>query len=256
MKKIKKTKKIKPHRRLIDDIILSLKVVPFIFIILLICFAWILPAWEKFLDDFIPKSPTQLKLNALEEEKEETLDRLNDINVGLTTRDGQIAKLQTSNQKMMESNNERIKLDYSQLPNAKIYIANLIIREWERHGGTDDLVPLTICMYESQYNPLTRNTNGENSWGLFQVNVGDPAHANRMQYTDYARLYEPLFNIRYQFPELVRYEKQGIAKGLQGSELAQYVARYGQRPKWTSALANQIDTYYNQFKNAVIGGGI
>lgn len=151
-----------------------------------------------------------------------------------------------------KSPNQSITLDYTKLTEVPQYIADMIIREWVRHGGTDALVPLSICEYESKFNPLTRNTNGENSWGLFQVNVGHPAHAARMGHRDYARLYEPLFNVQYQFPELVAYEKKAIAQGLKGSEVAKYVSRYGQRPLWKQWIADAIDRNYSRYNNAII----
>ena len=194
------------------------------------------------------KSPLELEVQALTEEKEVTEAEIEQIRLDYIATTKELEQYK-DNAKIPY---QKITLDYTKLPDIPQYISNLIIREWVRHGGDDPIVPLAICWYESRFDPLTRNTNGENSWGLFQVNVGHPAHAKRMNYTDYARLYEPLFNMRYQFPELVAYERKGIHQGLTGSELAKYVSRYGQRPLWKDWIAQAIDSKYAEFDRAVI----
>jgi hypothetical protein len=195
-----------------------------------------------------PIDPMVMKVIALTEQKEVTEAEIEQIRLNYIETTKELEQYK-DNAKIPY---QKITLDYTKLPDIPQYISNLIIREWVRHGGEDPIVPLAICAYESKFDPLTRNTNGENSWGLFQVNVGHPAHAKRMNYTDYARLYEPLFNMRYQFPELVAYERKGIHQGLIGSELAKYVAKYGQRPLWKDWIAQAIDGKYAEFDRAVI----
>jgi hypothetical protein len=170
-----------------------------------------------------------------------------------------IESLEYDKKKLAERYPQKTILDFSKLTNNEpMYLVDMIIREWERHGGTDSLVPLAICKYESNFKPTTRfkgsTSNPEDSWGLFQVNVHDKAHASRMGWSNYERLYDPVFNVQYQFPELVAYERKGIAKGLSGYELAQYVSRYGQRPYWTNSLAETVKNNYNYFVKAKIKG--
>jgi hypothetical protein len=122
-----------------------------------------------------------------------------------------------------------------------------MFRLWEQHGGQYDYVPYCIAAYESGYNTFTHNTSGEDSRGLFQVNYADPHHKAR---TDPTKLFEPVYNMNYQFDELVRYEKQGISKGLTGIDLVLYVARYGQRPNWPKCseyITARVTKAYNEY---------
>jgi len=209
--------------------------------------------------------PFTMKINALmdqNKEKDDKIDKLiaekleiqNLSNEEINVLNGEIKSYKDKNEYLASLNGQRTQIDYGKVPKSKIYIGNLIIREWKRQGGTDDLVPLTICMYESEFDALRLNAGTpsipEHSMGLFQVNTD--VHGSRLGYKAYHRLYEPLFNIQFQFPELVRFEKKGIAKGLRGEELAKYVARYGQRPYWTNALSNKIGSIYRQFESAKV----
>jgi len=144
-------------------------------------------------------------------------------------------------------------VDYNKIPHRPQYIVDVMQRLWVRMGGTHTYVPYCIIAYESNFDTFTRNTNGENSFGLLQVNVGHPSHSARVGgSTNYHKLYEPVFNMTYQFPELIRYEKEGIAKGLSGADLTCYVARYGQRPAWKDWIRQAINKSHQEFMNAII----
>jgi hypothetical protein len=98
-----------------------------------------------------------------------------------------------------------------------------------------------IVMYESGGSTTARAvTPSEDSRGLFQVNTYAYPEANGI------KLYDPEYNANFQMPELKKYYDEGLSKGLSGSELTKYVARYGQRPQWTENIAREIEHYYSQ----------
>lgn len=108
-----------------------------------------------------------------------------------------------------------------------------------------------IVMTESGGNTNAHTvTSSEDSRGLFQVNIMSNMDANSSQ------LFNPSYNINYQVPKLVSTYDSGLAKGLTGSALAQYVEQFGQRPQWTSTVANNISAYYNQFMSASTFSGV
>jgi hypothetical protein len=89
--------------------------------------------------------------------------------------------------------------------------------------------------------------------GLFQVNIADKWHKKRNP--DAKKLYDPAYNMTYQFAELVIYERKGIAQGLKGAELAIYVSRFGQRPNWgkcSGYITTEIKKAYKAYNNALI----
>ena len=144
---------------------------------------------------------------------------------------------------IINSKKARTILDTNRLKHPR-YIIEVMFRLWEQHGGIADYVPYCIAAYESEYNTFTHNTNGEDSRGLFQVNVPYHRGANP------TKLFEPAYNMDYIFDELVRYEKQGIAKGLTGIDLVLYVARYGQRPNWEKCsgyITTRVTRAYNEY---------
>ena len=126
-------------------------------------------------------------------------------------------------------------------------VTTAMFRLWQEHGGTYNYVPYCIAAYESGFDTNCHNTSGEDSRGLFQVNVANAHHRNN---TDPQMLFDPIYNMEYQFDELVIYEKRGIEMGLQGIDLILYVARYGQRPNWSTQryyIQNKVTSAYNTF---------
>lgn len=146
---------------------------------------------------------------------------------------------------IIESKKARTILDMSRT-NKPRYIVEVMFRLWEKAGGVNDYVPYCIAQYESQYNTFCHNTDGEDSRGLFQVNA--PYHPN----ANPTKLFEPVYNMKYQFKELVQFEKKGIEMGLTGIDLVLYVARYGQRPNWEKCsgyIKSEVTKTYNEFQN-------
>jgi|GEM_PF-3756207 len=153
--------------------------------------------------------------------------------------------LKAKHKAIIESKKARTILDMSRTDKPR-YIVEVMFRLWERAGGQYDYVPYAIAQYESNYNTFCHNTNGEDSRGLFQVNV--PFHPN----ANPVKLFEPVYNMEYQFKELVQFEKKGIEMGLTGEELILYVARYGQRPNWEKCegyIRAEVKKAYNEFQN-------
>lgn len=159
--------------------------------------------------------------------------------------------LEKENAKILESTKARTILDPSRLTRPR-YIVEVMFRLWNKHGGKHDYVPFCIAAYESNFNTFTHNTKGEDSRGLFQVNVADPWHASR---TNATKLFEPVYNMEYQFDELVKFEEKGIAMGLTGVDLILYVARYGQRPNWEKCsgyIKQTVRDAYSEYMNLKI----
>ena len=139
--------------------------------------------------------------------------------------EAQLNEYITKNEAIIAQNSARTILDLRNT-NRPRYIVEVMFRLWEKEGGTYDYVPYCIAAYESNFYTFTHNQDGEDSRGLFQVNV--PYHEN----ADPVKLFEPVYNMEYMFPELTSWEKKGIAQGLTGEELVLYVVRKGQRPAW------------------------
>lgn len=100
-----------------------------------------------------------------------------------------------------------------------------------------------IVMTESQGDPLAVGDKGK-SHGLFQIySVAHPDYnvERGKSSIDY--------QIDYWMPTLVKTYKEGLAKGLSGDDLAVYVERYGERPKWTATVENNVRNYYSDFMN-------
>lgn len=130
------------------------------------------------------------------------------------------------------------------------YIVNEMLRIWIGMGGTYSYVPYCIAAYESNFQTWCHATKGEDSRGLFQVNYGDPAHKKRIPNPN--KLFDPRYNMNYQFKELIFWEKKGIKKGLTGAELVKYVAKYGQRPSWRKWIEDKIDSAYKEYNSILI----
>ncbi len=82
-----------------------------------------------------------------------------------------------------------------------------------------------IALAESGGNPAAVGDNGA-SIGLFQNNT---VAGRGVGHTKQALL-DPEYNTRLAAKELINYYKQGVSRGLKGSDLTAYVSRYGQRP--------------------------
>ena len=131
------------------------------------------------------------------------------------------------------------------------YIGEEMFRIWEKKGGAYSYVPYCIAYYESRFNTASQQvTSKEDSRGLFQVNMFH--HSKGFKNKNQA--YNPRVNMEYQFEELIRYERKGIEKGLRGIPLICYVAKYGQRPSWTSVIEKEIANSYKYYKSNLLGG--
>lgn len=153
--------------------------------------------------------------------------------------------LKQKHKAIIEYKKARTILDMSRT-NKPRYIVEVMFRLWEKAGGKYDYVPYCIAQYESDYNTFCHNTDGEDSRGLFQVNV--PYHPS----VNPIKLFEPVYNMEYQFKELVQFEKKGIEIGLTGIDLVLYVAKYGQRPNWEKCsgyIISEVTKTYNEFQN-------
>jgi hypothetical protein len=140
-------------------------------------------------------------------------------------------------------------INYAKL-SAPRYIVELIERMCVLHGFDSGAEIYSICAYESQFNPACHNTKGEDSRGLLQVNVKDPSHAKRNP--NKTKLFDPAYNLDYQLDELKLYYRLGKQRGLKGADLAIFISKFGQRPKWTEDIAQAIRQYYKEYKNAVV----
>jgi hypothetical protein len=189
----------------------------------------------------------QLQKGEVERQHAETVQSLNE----------NIEKIERLKQ-LASRGDKRIPLvDFTRIPNRPQYIVEAMQRLWINMGGTYTYVPYSIIAYESNFNTFTYNpgtpSNPENSYGLLQYNIRVPSHAKAIGGVKNAhKLYEPVFNMQTQFPELIRYEKEGIAKGLRGADLACYVARYGQRPLWKDWIRQAIHKTHQEYMNAII----
>ena len=140
-------------------------------------------------------------------------------------------------------------LNYKKL-SAPRYIVELIERMAIIHGFDSGAEIYSIVAYESQFNPAAHTTKGEDSRGLLQVNVQDPSHAKRNP--NKTKLFDPAYNLDYQLDELSLYYKLGRQRGLKGVDLAIFISKFGQRPKWGDWIAQEIRKFYTEYKNAVV----
>ena len=175
----------------------------------------------------------------------------------------EIESLHLDNQNIM---NEKVKLlinngsiknfpsyDYSKLSAPKD-IAQLIAYQCKLHcfGSMDEIY--SIVAYESKFNTkCNANTSIEDSKGLLQVNVW----TNYPKGWDVKKLYNPEFNLDYQLDELYKYYILGKSKGLEGNGLSKFIARYGQRYRYSDKttrvyVETTIDKYYKEVVNAKI----
>jgi len=101
-----------------------------------------------------------------------------------------------------------------------------------------------IVMTESKGIPNTSHrTSKEYSVGCFQVNTY--AHKDCSP----SRLKNPAYNANYQMPKLYSVYITGKKRGLTGINLVCYVAKYGQRPAWTSKYRQSLYSYYKRILN-------
>lgn len=108
--------------------------------------------------------------------------------------------------------------------------------------GIPEYVWYPICMKESRGNPKAWNRAGEDSRGLFQINL----HAHP-EYAD-LNLFDPRVNAEIAARDfLLNAYQNGRAKGLVGEDLTAYVWRYGIRPKWTTEKEKSIKQLTREF---------
>lgn len=108
--------------------------------------------------------------------------------------------------------------------------------------GIPEYVWYPICMKESRGNPKAWNRAGEDSRGLFQINL----HAHP-EYAD-LNLFDPRVNAEIAARDfLLNAYQNGRAKGLVGEDLTAYVWRYGIRPKWTTEKEQSIKQLTREF---------
>lgn len=108
--------------------------------------------------------------------------------------------------------------------------------------GIPEYVWYPICIKESGGNPKAWNRAGEDSRGLFQINLN--AHP---EYTD-LNLFDPQVNTEIAARDfLLNSYQNGRAKGLVGEDLTAYVWRYGIRPKWTAEKEQSIKQLTREF---------
>jgi hypothetical protein len=155
---------------------------------------------------------------------------------------------------------DRFWYDYSKLtcPADIVKIIKANVDEFTKDdelGVSKEFFDVVYCIiaYESNFNPRQdTKTPEEHSIGLLQVNTW----SNYPKNADKNKLKDPNFNLKYQLPELYSYFKKGKQQGLKGIDLACYVSRYGQRPKWTSTsvrnyIVNTITRYDKELKKAL-----
>ena len=102
--------------------------------------------------------------------------------------------------------------------------------------GVPTAIWYPIMLMESGGNPKSHNPKGEDSRGVFQINLyAHPQWSN-------LNLYDPEINARIAAENfLLPAYKKAQDKGLTSTiDQAEYVWRYGIRPKWTVEKANSI----------------
>jgi len=109
-------------------------------------------------------------------------------------------------------------------------------------SGIPKAILYAVMMNESGGNPLAHATVGEDSRGLFQVNVPFHPEANS------GMLFNPEYNAVFTSTTLLKPAyNAGVAKGLNGASLASYVEQYGERPAWTTTVDNRVRSAYASF---------
>lgn len=170
----------------------------------------------------------------------------------------ELEELQQENVKMTEyvmasrgATNRKTKevLNYDKL-SAPRYIVELMERMCLSHGFEGIGEIYSIIAYESRFDTTCHATKGEDSRGLLQVNVADKAHARRNPNKN--KLFDPAYNLDYQLDELKVYYKSGKNRGLKRAELAMFISRYGQRPRWSNSIEQNIRKYYKEYQNAIV----
>ena len=142
------------------------------------------------------------------------------------------------------------KFDYTKT-NKPHYLVGLALNKYKEMGGVNEYIPYCIISAESEWNPQCHNTKEEDSRGLLQVNLDAHPDANGEM------LFQVEYNLEYQYPELIRREKEGLSKGLTGIDLIMYVARYGQRPRFTDDnvlkyYTDSVTNNYNEYVNNLV----
>jgi hypothetical protein len=120
---------------------------------------------------------------------------------------------------------------------------NTLLAKGKQYGLPVDIW-YPIAMHESGGNTAAIGDSGS-SFGLFQIHA--PAHP----LFDVTRYKDPSYQADTIFPDLKAHYDEGLSKGLTGSDLAVYVERYGERPKWNDSIGSSITGYYNQFMREI-----
>jgi hypothetical protein len=184
--------------------------------------------------------------HTLEQILQDEVDVTRSYALDLKTQNIKLTNLVTKN-----SNKLKDIIDYDKL-SAPRYLLELLERMSAKHGFPTICVPYCIIKYESNFDPTCWNQNGEDSRGLFQVNLADKSHRKRNP--NKTKLFDPAYNMEYQLDELYTYYQQGKAKGLSGVELVKYTLRFGQRPRWTKTVEQAIEKAYKEYQDAVVKG--
>jgi murein DD-endopeptidase MepM/ murein hydrolase activator NlpD len=123
-------------------------------------------------------------------------------------------------------------------------VFNILKKKGDKYG-----IPVSIwypiVMTESGGNPLAIGDSGK-SYGLFQVyTTVHPDYNIEKGKTSIS------YQADYWMPNLAKAYQQGLQKGLTGLDLTLYTERYGEKPKWTTTVINNITKYYNDLSNII-----
>lgn len=119
-----------------------------------------------------------------------------------------------------------------------------ILQNASKKSGIPFEILYAIVMTESGGNTGSNAINSEeDSRGLFQINVLAHPDANSSQ------LFNPVYNTDYALKLLTPVYNKGVSKGLKGEDLALYVEKNGERPKWTTSVENNIRKNYRDISN-------
>ncbi len=127
-----------------------------------------------------------------------------------------------------------------------------VIENWAKFYGLPSNIPLTIAQKESGLNAGATGdySNGSpTSFGLFQLHQGGGQGDGFTQ----SQLLDPNLNSQIGIANMVTPYKQGVAKGLTGYPLVQYVAANSGHPDETGVLPASYNTGLAQSYTAVTG---
>lgn len=110
---------------------------------------------------------------------------------------------------------------------------------------------LPIMAHESGGNPYAHNPHGEDSRGLFQINLGQMGSALNLErsarYGSYD-LFDPVTNAEIAARDFMEpVYREGVRRGLSGADLTSYTWQYGIRPFWTDEKDQSIRSATDSF---------